>query len=75
MEDQVISTELEPSDDGATVESISLGTLTLNLIEWYDYSFLIELDSSHEYSFDLLVEISPEQPAVGNTIDCSVGLN
>ena len=74
MEDQVISTELELSDGGDTVESISMGTLTLNLIEWDDYDFLIELDSSYEYSFDLLVEISPEQPH-DPTYDCVVGFN
>ena len=38
MENQVISTELEPSDGGDTAESISLGTLTLNLIEWDYYN-------------------------------------
>ena len=51
MEDQVIETELEASGGEVSLEQEYIGSLDLNR------RFLIEWDSSFEYSFDLVVTV------------------
>ena len=68
MEDQVISTELEPSEDEDTVVFGSIGQLELHRSLW------IEWDSSDEYSFNLQVEVFPRLEDE-SFYDCSVSWN
>lgn len=77
MEDHVISTELEPTESGDTEEITLLGTLTsqdLNEGQIGLYGFLIELDSSYEYSFDLAVLVLPRSEEAF-VQECYLGLN
>lgn len=77
IEDHVISTELEPTESGDTEEITLLGSLTsqdLNEGQIGLYGFLIELDSSYEYSFDLAVFVLPHSEEAF-VQECYLGVN